>query len=319
MEVRCRTSISGLPKVEGYLEKRGKFNLKCLWKKYWFVLDGRSLLYFKSKDNYEALGVCKGMIDFSRVQTIRIPAKLHHGYPFEIVTRSQIIYLSASDSKTREVWIEELQHAVRPPHISDPFGATKLTAPHVSNLFDNVKIDPNDSKQLESSYSTNPNPNQSSIKIKECENIMHTNLSENEDMKNKFSIEDESSVSNSEKHQNGLLCPDLISECDKRLELKTPIHQKEYFKVKEEQFETQVDESDTNDEYNEESNYETAEETLDEVGSNECLNSIKNDAISAFTSVTHFINYMESNNIISSNEKLEEDNTYCNDNLNITE
>lgn len=252
------------------------------------------------------------MIDFSRVQSIRIPAKLNHGYPFEIITRSQTIYLSASDDKTREVWIEELQHAIRPPYVSDPFGTTKLTAPHLSNLFENEKVISNDSKQSDSSYSTDPNPEQNSIKIKERhidENRKHyvTDQNANEDFQNNIIEESSKSVTETIVSQNGSVCPDLISECDKKSESNHPVLQNLIlsdlnFKNSEEHLDLHNEESsDTNDE----SNYETAEETLDnEINLDDNPNSNKNDTFNFNDLITNFMNGLETQ-IVSTNEKLE--------------
>lgn len=33
------------------------------WKKYWFVLEGQLLLYYRSKDEYEGISPCKGSIN----------------------------------------------------------------------------------------------------------------------------------------------------------------------------------------------------------------------------------------------------------------
>ncbi|KAM7296569.1 uncharacterized protein ISCGN_021727 [Ixodes scapularis] len=92
--VQFRKSHSGPPKMEGYLKKRSaKISLKWFWRKYWFVLDGKSLLYFKSQSDYNSLGTCKGLIDFGLVQAVRPTHHSKKTFAMEIITRSDIIHL----------------------------------------------------------------------------------------------------------------------------------------------------------------------------------------------------------------------------------
>ncbi|XP_013783813.1 uncharacterized protein LOC106467969 [Limulus polyphemus] len=133
--IRCK-SLSGMPKLEGYLSKRGKLNLRCSWKKYWFVLEGRQFMYYKSKASYESLGVCKGMIDFSQIQSVRmINSTLN--FEFDVITRRNAIHLAAFDSETRKLWVEALQKLIgRPAEVSGPMNAQRISAPRLSRLFE---------------------------------------------------------------------------------------------------------------------------------------------------------------------------------------
>lgn len=61
------------------------------WKKYWFVLEGRLLLYYRSKDEYAALSPYKGAINLGPPASVK-------SYPsttcvFQIETRSTTITL----------------------------------------------------------------------------------------------------------------------------------------------------------------------------------------------------------------------------------
>nr|CAI5837252.1 unnamed protein product [Callosobruchus analis] len=50
-------------KMSGYLEKKGKKKMIASYKKYWFVLEGRLLLYYRSEDEYKGISPCKGSIN----------------------------------------------------------------------------------------------------------------------------------------------------------------------------------------------------------------------------------------------------------------
>ncbi|XP_076340362.1 uncharacterized protein LOC143240949 isoform X2 [Tachypleus tridentatus] len=115
---------------------KGFLNLRCSWKKYWFVLDGRQFMYYKSKASYESLGVCKGMIDFSQIQFVRmINSTLN--FEFDVITRRKAIHLAAFESETRRLWVEALQKLIgRPVEVSGPMNAQRISAPRLSKLFD---------------------------------------------------------------------------------------------------------------------------------------------------------------------------------------
>ncbi|KAL3176007.1 hypothetical protein MRX96_010715 [Rhipicephalus microplus] len=133
--VQFRKSHSGPPKMEGYLRKRtAKLNLKWFWRKYWFVLDGRSLLYFKSQSNYNSLGTCKGLVDFGLVQAVRPSHGSKNTYAMEVITRSDVIHLAADDSQTRQVWVAALQAAIQISEVSWPFKVQLDNAPKLVQI-----------------------------------------------------------------------------------------------------------------------------------------------------------------------------------------
>lgn len=128
--VQFRESHSGPPKMEGYLRKRtAKLNLKWFWRKYWFVLDGRSLLFFKSQSDYNSLGTCKGLVDFGLVQAVRPSHGSKNTYAMEVITRSDVIHLAADDWETRQVWVAALQAAIQISEVSWPFEVQLDNAP----------------------------------------------------------------------------------------------------------------------------------------------------------------------------------------------
>lgn len=133
--VQFRKSHSGPPKMEGYLRKRtAKLNLKWFWRKYWFVLDGRSLLYFKSQSNYNSLGTCKGLVDFGLVQAVRPSHGSKNTYTMEVITRSDVIHLAADDWQTRQVWVAALQAAIQVNEVSWPFKVQLDNAPTLAQM-----------------------------------------------------------------------------------------------------------------------------------------------------------------------------------------
>lgn len=69
------------------------------WKKYWFVLEGRLLLYYRSKDEYDSIGPCKGSINLGPPCHVK-PCCPSTSCAFQIVKKTNtislvIIYTSA--------------------------------------------------------------------------------------------------------------------------------------------------------------------------------------------------------------------------------
>lgn len=120
-------------KVQGYLHKRSKKNPFLWWKRFWFILDGKMLLYFKNKENYERLGTCKGSINMSMAQSVRPSNKTRRNYQLEIVTRTKIVLLCACNEDQRTQWLAALQKAIRLPEISSPM-RERLSSRLSSNL-----------------------------------------------------------------------------------------------------------------------------------------------------------------------------------------
>ncbi|CAG7834630.1 unnamed protein product [Allacma fusca] len=93
------------------------------WKRFWFVLDGRLLTYYKSKSEYESLSACCGSVNVG-IATNVSPIKSTKGYPLQIVTRTQIYYLRAGGKAELDRWLIAIQEAATiPPNISLPYRA----------------------------------------------------------------------------------------------------------------------------------------------------------------------------------------------------
>ncbi|XP_076329227.1 uncharacterized protein LOC143235190 isoform X2 [Tachypleus tridentatus] len=81
------------------------------------------------------LGVCKGMMDFSQIQSIRT-IKSTFCFAFDVITRRKVIHLAAVDNETRELWVEALQKLIGPAEVSGPMNAQRISAPRLSRLFE---------------------------------------------------------------------------------------------------------------------------------------------------------------------------------------
>ncbi|KAF2895083.1 hypothetical protein ILUMI_11088 [Ignelater luminosus] len=97
-------------KISGYLEKKAKLRIGSPWKKYWFVLEGRLLLYYRSKDEYETLSPCKGSINLCPPCNVK-PA-LSAACVFQIECRASTVTLRAESRQEQERWMQALLAAI---------------------------------------------------------------------------------------------------------------------------------------------------------------------------------------------------------------
>ncbi|KAK5640841.1 hypothetical protein RI129_009388 [Pyrocoelia pectoralis] len=97
-------------RISGYLEKKAKLRLGSPWKRYWFVLEGRLLLYYRSKDEYESLSPCKGSINLCPPCNVK-PALSVNGV-FQIECRANTVILRAEDRSQQEKWMQALLSAI---------------------------------------------------------------------------------------------------------------------------------------------------------------------------------------------------------------
>ncbi|XP_022916650.1 putative leucine-rich repeat-containing protein DDB_G0290503 [Onthophagus taurus] len=97
-----------LVKMCGYLEKKGnKMKMMSSWKLKWFVLKGRLLLYYRSKDEYEACkGPCKGSINLG--PNCIVKPLLGTSCVFQIETRAKTIILRAKNRLEQEKWLQSI-------------------------------------------------------------------------------------------------------------------------------------------------------------------------------------------------------------------
>nr|CAH7718288.1 unnamed protein product [Callosobruchus chinensis] len=99
-------------KMSGYLEKKGKKKMIASYKKYWFVLEGRLLLYYRSEDEYKGISPCKGSINLGPPCNVK-PCLSSPGV-FQIETRSSTITLRAENIEEQNKWMLCLMAAINP-------------------------------------------------------------------------------------------------------------------------------------------------------------------------------------------------------------
>ncbi|XP_030758730.1 uncharacterized protein LOC115884329 [Sitophilus oryzae] len=99
-----------LSKLSGYLEKKGRKKMMSCYKKYWFVLEGRLLLYYKSKDEYEAISPCKGSITLGATCNVK-PCTSNVGV-FQIENKTTTITLRAESREEQHKWMHAIISAL---------------------------------------------------------------------------------------------------------------------------------------------------------------------------------------------------------------
>ncbi|XP_018322165.1 uncharacterized protein LOC108734900 [Agrilus planipennis] len=97
-------SISG--KISGYLEKKGKLRIGSPWRKYWFVLEGRLLLYYRSKDEYDTIRPCKGSVSLCPPCNVKLTHNSH--CTFQIECRYSTVTLRAENRIEQEKWMQAI-------------------------------------------------------------------------------------------------------------------------------------------------------------------------------------------------------------------
>lgn len=100
-----------LPKVEGYLLKKGEKGLTKSWKRRWFSLDGRKLKYFKSPNRSEPLGhinILNVVYACTSRETSGVSKNLHDCV-FQVNTSRRIYYLLAKTVEDKEHWVRQLE------------------------------------------------------------------------------------------------------------------------------------------------------------------------------------------------------------------
>ncbi|CAH0564534.1 unnamed protein product [Brassicogethes aeneus] len=124
-------------KISGYLEKKGKMKVMSSYKKYWFVLEDRLLLYYRSKDEYESLYPYKGYINLGPPCSVK-PCSSQSGAVFQLETRRSTITLRASDRDDQNRWMKALMSSLK-PNVPSPaklnhfrYSMDEITKPEVT-------------------------------------------------------------------------------------------------------------------------------------------------------------------------------------------
>uniref|UniRef100_A0A1B6ME67 PH domain-containing protein n=1 Tax=Graphocephala atropunctata TaxID=36148 RepID=A0A1B6ME67_9HEMI len=129
-------------RIAGYLEKRSKMRLLvCRWKRWWFVLEGRLLLYYKSQQEYLNLSPCRGSLNMGLAASVR-PGK---GLELTVITRSQNVTLRAANRLDHEQWLQSLIDAMALPGSANTFSSRPVmhfrysSQEHHENLIERIK------------------------------------------------------------------------------------------------------------------------------------------------------------------------------------
>ncbi|XP_044727999.1 putative uncharacterized protein DDB_G0282133 isoform X2 [Chrysoperla carnea] len=138
---------SGAIKIAGYLEKKRRKRVVSKWKKYWFVLEGRLLLYYKSHFEVTNLCPCRGSINMGVAISVRPLNSQTHSitgiYMFEIVTHTnKRVLLRTKEKQIQEQWLQALLDALG--------GQPKLASSRVHHFrysLDSLTLSPQKSSQ----------------------------------------------------------------------------------------------------------------------------------------------------------------------------
>lgn len=94
-------------KHQGTLMKKGSSPFS-LWKKYYFVLDGKRLMYYRSDNEYKNLAGAKGSLDLAALEDVKIkkPGRMKAPFQFGLYRKNQkTIQLATDTNEEREKWM----------------------------------------------------------------------------------------------------------------------------------------------------------------------------------------------------------------------
>ncbi|XP_046392444.1 uncharacterized protein LOC124160604 isoform X2 [Ischnura elegans] len=119
-----------IPKMEGYLEKKGKSRLVSSWRRYWFVLEGRRLTYYESQPHpsVELPPSCKGSLTIAPATSVttskQAPANGANHQPnyreIFILNSSRLVTLRTKDADQFSSWVKALVASTKLPVKSQP-------------------------------------------------------------------------------------------------------------------------------------------------------------------------------------------------------
>ncbi|XP_014245549.1 uncharacterized protein LOC106664384 [Cimex lectularius] len=146
-------------KMAGYLEKKGKMRVVSRWKKLWFVLEGRLLLYYKSQLEYLSLSPCRGSVNMGLAASV-LPGSYQE---IIVATRSHTVHLRALNKVDHDIWLQALIDAMSIPNSTQSRCCTKPIH-HFRYAFMNQKHRYENAYNLNSHATTLPNSSSSYLK-----------------------------------------------------------------------------------------------------------------------------------------------------------
>ncbi|XP_050514027.1 ankyrin repeat domain-containing protein 12-like [Diabrotica virgifera virgifera] len=136
-------------KISGYLEKKGKKKMISSYKKYWFVLEGGLLLYYRSKDDYESISPCKGSISLGPPCIVKPGSNLVG--VFQIQTRTATVTLRAENLEEQNRWMQAIIAEMHPNKTSNRMSHFRYSMENIPQSKDQIR---NSTPESESSHNS---------------------------------------------------------------------------------------------------------------------------------------------------------------------
>jgi len=127
MEPNLQISVASLNPADkdGFLTKQGG-TIKT-WHERWFVLKGKKLVYFKTRNDLEA----KGIIELEQDSTVR-DEKDKKKFMFSVSTSRRVYYIYAKNERDRSAWMESIRRNIEgngPVHTSNSNHTPRMSGP----------------------------------------------------------------------------------------------------------------------------------------------------------------------------------------------
>ncbi|XP_057380083.1 uncharacterized protein LOC130702425 [Daphnia carinata] len=97
-------------KLCGYLQHKGKKRLISMWRRWYCVLNGRLLLFYRSEADYLKLGKFHERLDLGLVYDVLPALGVENG--IQISTHTGPHWLRTTDEKSCELWLQALQASI---------------------------------------------------------------------------------------------------------------------------------------------------------------------------------------------------------------
>lgn len=141
---KLQISVASLnpPDREGFLTKQGG-SIKT-WKRRWFVLKGKKLVYFKTKNDAEATGIIELEAD-SFVRDERDKDKKRR-FMFSVGTSRRVFFMHSDTESEMKQWIDAIKANIDTPHPPPPRGGEPPPTPTTDKSRDTkttTEFDPN--------------------------------------------------------------------------------------------------------------------------------------------------------------------------------
>jgi len=148
MDPNLRISVASLNPAdkEGFLTKQGG-SIKT-WKRRWFVLKGKKLVYFKTRNDLEATGV----IELEPDSFVKDEKDKKKRFMFSVGTSRRVFFIVADNEKDMLSWIESIKRNIE--------GNGPINAPTPARTHD---TQPQTTNQSISSNATHPSPAATSV------------------------------------------------------------------------------------------------------------------------------------------------------------